>query len=162
MSKIKLSDMPLIGEPFSCMAIGLVGLLEPRSSNGSRCILTAMDYAMRYPEAVALPSIDTPQWQEVWLRSSAGWVYLERFYLTEVRSVSFTFYSVFHAMCNGLIEKFNGALKKMLKRIYFAQPNVMAPLLGAAVAAPGEHGILALQADIRTHRERTTNTNKSM
>ncbi|XP_037795765.1 uncharacterized protein LOC119591123 [Penaeus monodon] len=59
-SKIKLGDMPLIGEPFSRMVVDLLGPLEPRSSNGSRYILTAVDYATRYPEAVALPNIDMP------------------------------------------------------------------------------------------------------
>ena len=36
----------------------LVGPIEPRSDKKSRYILTVIDYATRYPEAVALPSIE--------------------------------------------------------------------------------------------------------
>lgn len=39
--------------------MGLVGPLEPRTHNKNRYILTLVDYATRYPEAVPLQSIDT-------------------------------------------------------------------------------------------------------
>ncbi|XP_037801937.1 uncharacterized protein LOC119596678 [Penaeus monodon] len=130
-SKFKLGDMPLIGEPFSRMAVDLVGPLEPRSSNGSRYILTAVDYATRYPEAVALPNIDTPTVAEalVTIFSRVGVpreilsdrgtqftsdVMKEVYRLLSIQSLTTTPY---HAMCNGLVEKFNGTLKKMLKRM---------------------------------------------
>ena len=41
------------------MAVEIVGPIEPRSDKKSRYILTMIDYATRYPEAVALPSIET-------------------------------------------------------------------------------------------------------
>ena len=37
----------------------LVGPIEPRSDKKSRYILIMIDYATRYPEAVALPGIET-------------------------------------------------------------------------------------------------------
>ncbi|ROT64664.1 putative uncharacterized protein K02A2.6-like [Penaeus vannamei] len=40
-------------------AVDIVGPIEPRSSDGSRYILTVVDFATRYPEAVALQNIDT-------------------------------------------------------------------------------------------------------
>ena len=37
----------------------MVGPLEPRTDIKNKYILTLVDYATRYPEAVALPSIET-------------------------------------------------------------------------------------------------------
>ena len=51
--------MPLIDTPFKRVAVDIVGSNEPRSDKKSRYILTMIDYATRYPEAVALPSIET-------------------------------------------------------------------------------------------------------
>ena len=41
------------------MAIDLVGPIAPASDKGHRYILTLVDYATRYPEAVPLKNIDT-------------------------------------------------------------------------------------------------------
>lgn len=38
-----------------------VGPLQPQADKGKRFILTLADYASRYPEAIALPGIDTKQ-----------------------------------------------------------------------------------------------------
>ena len=51
--------MPLIDTPFKRVAVDIVGPIELRSDKKSRYILTMIDYATRYPEAVALPSIET-------------------------------------------------------------------------------------------------------
>ena len=51
--------MPLIDTPFKRVTVDIVGPTEPRSDKKSRYILTMIDYATRYPEAVALPSIET-------------------------------------------------------------------------------------------------------
>ena len=51
--------MPRIGVPFRRVAMDLVGPLEPRTHRKNRYILTLVDYATRYPEAVPLSSIDT-------------------------------------------------------------------------------------------------------
>ena len=54
-TKVPLGKLPLIDKPFKCVSIGLVGPTEPRSDKKPRYILTMIDYATRYPEAVALP-----------------------------------------------------------------------------------------------------------
>ena len=59
--KIPLQKMPLIDEPLKRIAMDLVGPIYPASESGKRFILTVMDYATRYPEAVALANIDTEQ-----------------------------------------------------------------------------------------------------
>ena len=56
-TKVPFGKMPLIDTPFKRVAV--VGPTEPRSDKTSRYILTMIDYATRYPEAVALPSIET-------------------------------------------------------------------------------------------------------
>ena len=58
-TKVPLGKMPLIDTPFKRVAVDIVGPIEPRSDKKSRDILTMIDYATRYPEAVALPSIET-------------------------------------------------------------------------------------------------------
>ena len=59
MPRAPLGDMPLIDQPFKREAIDLVGPVEPASDKGHRYILTLVDYATRYPEAVPLKNIDT-------------------------------------------------------------------------------------------------------
>jgi len=51
--------MPVIGVPFQRTGVDLIGLIIPASSSGKRYVLTIVDYATRYPEAVALSRIST-------------------------------------------------------------------------------------------------------
>ena len=57
-SKVSLGKLPLIDTPFKRVAVNIVGPIEPRSEKRNRYTLTMIDYATRYPEAVALLSID--------------------------------------------------------------------------------------------------------
>lgn len=41
------------------MAVDLVSLTQPATGKGNRYILTVVDFATRYPEAVALKGIET-------------------------------------------------------------------------------------------------------
>ena len=52
-SKLPLGQMPLIDTPFQRVAVDLVGPINPPTEIGNRYILTLMDYATRYPEAIA-------------------------------------------------------------------------------------------------------------
>ena len=56
-TKESLGKLPLIDTPFKRVAVDIVGPTEPSSDNKSQYILTMIDYATRYPEAVALFSI---------------------------------------------------------------------------------------------------------
>ena len=49
----------MIDTPFKRVADDKVGQIEPRSERKSRYILTMIDYATRYPEAVVLLRIET-------------------------------------------------------------------------------------------------------
>ena len=56
--KVPLEKMPLIDKPFKRVAIDLVGPIGPPSEDGHRYILTLVDFATRYPEAVPLKNIN--------------------------------------------------------------------------------------------------------
>ena len=58
-AKVPFGRLPLTDTPFKRVAVDIIGPIEPSSNNRSRYILTMMDYAKRYPEAIALPSIKT-------------------------------------------------------------------------------------------------------
>ena len=58
-TKVPLGKLPLIDTPFKRVAVDIVGPIEPRSDRKSRFILTMIDYATRYLEAAARPSIET-------------------------------------------------------------------------------------------------------
>lgn len=57
--KAPLGQMPLIDTPFKRVAVDIIGPLKPFTRSGNRYILTMVDFATRYPDAVALPAIDS-------------------------------------------------------------------------------------------------------
>ena len=57
--EVQLGEVPLMEEPFYRVAVNLIGPVAPVSRKGNRYILTIVDYATRYPEAIALPKIET-------------------------------------------------------------------------------------------------------
>ena len=102
----------------------------PKSNCGNRYILVLVDYATRYPEAVALPTIDTKTIADA-LVNIFSRVGLPDELLTDQGS-NFTSElmqdvckllqirklrtSAYHPMANGLVERFNGTLKAMLRK----------------------------------------------
>lgn len=136
-ARAKLGRMPIIQDPFSRVAVDIVGPIEPRASDGSRYILTIVDYATRYPEAIALRNIDTVSVAEALLEVFSR-VGIPKEILSD-RGAQFTsdmmqefcrllsirniFTTPYHAMCNGMVERFNGVLKSMLKRMCREQPK---------------------------------------
>ena len=57
--KALLGKMPVINVPFERVAVDLVGPIDPMTNQKNRFILVIVDFATRYPEAVALKNIDT-------------------------------------------------------------------------------------------------------
>ena len=55
--KVPLQSIPVVSEAFSKIGVDLVGPIYPPTENGNQYILTCMDYATRYPEAIALRTI---------------------------------------------------------------------------------------------------------
>ena len=135
--KVPLQKMPLIDQPFKRVAVDLVGPISPPSENGHQYILTLVDYATRYPEAIALKRIDTPTVAEALvdmfsrlgipeeILSDLGTQFVSECMeevnrLLSIRHLTTTPY---HPMCNGLVERFNGTLKAMLKKLCAEQPR---------------------------------------
>ncbi|KAK7091878.1 hypothetical protein V1264_009500 [Littorina saxatilis] len=135
--KVPLQKMPLIDRPFKRVAIDLIGEIKPPSEEGHRWVLTLVDYATRYPEAVPLKKIDTETVAEalvdIFSRSGVPEEILtdlgtqfvsecmeEVNRLLNIRHLTTTPY---HPMCNGLVEKFNATLKSTLKKLCSEQPR---------------------------------------
>lgn len=49
--------MPIVTEPFTKVAIVLVGTVSPRSARGHAYILTMIDFSTGFPEAIPLNEI---------------------------------------------------------------------------------------------------------
>ena len=135
--KAALEEMPIIDVPFQRIAIDIVGPINPISERKNRYILTIVDFATRYPEAVALPSIESERVAEALLE-----VYSRMGFPSEVLSdmgsnftsdiikevsrlisVKQLTTSPYHPICNGLCERFNGTLKQILKRLCSERPQ---------------------------------------
>ena len=136
-TRAPLQKMPLIDQPFKRVAVDLVGPIHPPSEAGHRYILTLVDYATRYPEAVPLKQISTEAVaealvdmfsrlgvpQEVLSDNGAQFVSECMAEVARLLSVEQLRTTPYHPMCNGLVEKFNGTLKKMLRRLCNEQPK---------------------------------------
>ena len=127
--KMTLGKMPLIGEPFRRVGVDLVGPIVPASEGGHRYLLVMVDFATRYPEAVAFRSVEAESVAEglieMWTRVGVpkemltdrgsqfvGGVMSQVRELLNVKGLVTTPY---HAQCNGLVERMNGTLKTMLR-----------------------------------------------
>ncbi|XP_077341265.1 uncharacterized protein LOC143986733 [Lithobates pipiens] len=117
------------------VAVDIVGPLAIPSSSGKRYILTVVDYATRYPEAVALSCLRTDKVADALLGiftrvgfpaeliSDQGPQFVsdlmqalcQKIQMTHIRA------SPYHPQTNGLCESFNGPLKQMLRTFVHSQ-----------------------------------------
>ena len=136
-TKVPLEKMLVIEVPFQRVAVDLVGPINPASDRGHKYILTVVDYATRYPEAVALKHIDTESVAEALISifshvgipkeilSDCGTQFTSEMmkevsHLLSLKQLTTTSY---HPICNGLVEKFNGTLKNMLRKLCEEKPK---------------------------------------
>lgn len=127
--KAPMIPLPVIEEPFSRVAMDIVGPL-PRSRSGNRYILVLCDYATRYPEAVPLKSIDAEMVaeelavifsrvglpQEILTDQGSNFqsqLLAELYQLLHIEGLRT---SPYHPQTDGLVERFNQTLKAMLKK----------------------------------------------
>nr|XP_054751019.1 uncharacterized protein LOC129256850 isoform X2 [Lytechinus pictus] len=154
--KVPLGKMPLIEVPFDRIAVDIVGPIHPVTEQKNRYILTVIDYATRYPEAIPLQNIEAERVAEA-LVSIFTRVGIPKEMLTDqgsqftsevmkqvskLLSVKQFTTSPYHPAANGLVERFNGTLKQMIKRMCAENPNnwdrYIEPLLFAVREAPQE------------------------
>ncbi|XP_060070207.1 uncharacterized protein LOC132550192 [Ylistrum balloti] len=135
--KAPLGSMPLIDTPFKRVAVDLVGPLDPPTQRKNRYILTVVDYATRYPEAVPLPGIEAERVAEALvdifsrvgipseMLTDQGAQFTSAVMEEVSRLLSFRRLTTtpYHPMCNGLVERFNGTLKQMLRRMCAERPR---------------------------------------
>ena len=124
-----LIPMPVIAEPFSRIAMDVVGPLE-RSSSGNRFILVIGDYATKYVEAFPLRKVKSRQVVNCLIQlfsrvgvpreiiSDQGTNLTSKFVkevyrLLGIKGIRTTPY---HPQTDGMVERFNKTLKAMLRK----------------------------------------------
>ncbi|KAM4705096.1 protein cordon-bleu [Rhinophrynus dorsalis] len=124
-----LHPLPVIGEPFHRIAVDIVGPLAKASRTGKKYILTVVDYATWYPEAVALSSISSEVVADALVKNFTR-VGFPREIVTD-HGTQFTSDLIqqiwqtcrvrpirsfpYHPQHNSLCERFNGTLEQMLR-----------------------------------------------
>ena len=121
--------MPLMAKPFQWITMHFVGPLS-RTQRGNHYILTICDYATRYPEAIALPSTDACQVareliaffarvgipEEIFMDQGSNFMSTlsgEVYHLLQVKRI---WTMPYHPQTDGLVERFNGTMKMMLRK----------------------------------------------
>ena len=129
-------SLPVVGQPFEKIAMDIVGPLE-RSKNGNKYVLVICDYATRYPEAIPLRSIEAKKIANelVKLFSRVG---IPKEILTDqgsnftskllkeiyqMLSIKGVTTSPYHPQTDGLVERFNGTLKSMIRKFVDEDPR---------------------------------------
>ena len=147
--RVPLSTMPVVDVPFQRVAVDLIGPLNPMSSQKHRYVLVLVDYATRFPDAIALKDIEASSVADAlwtfWTRygvpqevvSDRGSQFTSQL-LREAYSmlgVKGVFVTPYHAMANGLVEKFNACLKSMIRRLCLEKPDTWHLYIDAALFA---------------------------
>ena len=154
--KVPLGSMPLIDTPFKRVAVDIVRPIAPPSEAGHRYILTLVDYATRYPEAVPLKKITTEAVAEALLDiysrvgipeevlTDQGTQFMSECMqeVSRLLSIKGLTSTPYHPICNGLVERWNETLKSMIKRLCQNQPKqwhrLINPVLFAYREVPQE------------------------
>ena len=136
-AKAPLGITKLSEQPFARVAVDILGPINPSSASGKRFILTYVDLASRYADAVALRGIDSDSvanalfeicsrvgFPEV-LTSDNGTNFTSKTFeaflsMLRVRHIRT---SVYHAQSNGVCERYNGTLKRCLRRLAMDDPR---------------------------------------
>lgn len=133
---VELGQMEVIGEPFQKVAIDIVGPLQ-LSRNKNRYILTLIDVATRWPEAIPLKFVTTQDIHEALLTifarmgfpeiilSDNGPQFSSDLYdkVCELFNIKIQRSSIYHPQSNGMVERFNGTLKQMLMKVSNEEPE---------------------------------------
>ena len=135
--KVAMKSMPIISVPFERVAVDLVGPLSPPSNSGHRYILTLIDYASSFLEAVPMKEITSISIAEA-LVSVFSRVGIPREIISD-RGTQFTselmgeihkligikpiFTTPYHPMMNGKLERQHAVLKSVLKKLCSEKPK---------------------------------------
>ncbi|XP_078248527.1 uncharacterized protein LOC144588886 [Pogona vitticeps] len=136
-TKAKLCPLPVVDTPFKCIGVDIVGPLPKATKRGNRFILTIVDHATRYPEAIPLTNIETNTVADalVGYMSRMGFAseiitdlgasftskLMKR--LWQICGIKHKETTAYHPESNGLTEKFNGTLMRMIRAYLAENPN---------------------------------------
>lgn len=134
---VPLAPMPLISKPFERIAIDLVGPISPPSEENHTYILTCIDLATRFPEAIALKSITSIDIAEALMTVFARLGFPNQILSDNGSQFNSDLTKQFHALCgikgittsvyhpqaNGCVERFHSTLKAMLKKVIQGHPR---------------------------------------
>ena len=140
---VPLEYMPCITEPFSKIAVDITGPFTPPSDEGHRYVLSIIDIGTRFPEAVPLKNIDTRTVAEEILKVCARMGFPKEIQsdngsqfssemmkeVYRLMSISPVFSSPYHAQSNGVVERFHGTMKPILRKLTEKQPKSWHTLL---------------------------------
>ncbi|XP_070184951.1 uncharacterized protein [Littorina saxatilis] len=144
--------MPRIETPFKRVGIDLVGPLSPPTEEKHTHILTVIDVATRFPEAIPLKKMDSVTVAEALfsvfarmgipdeIQSDNGSQFTSDM-MREFRkllSIKGVFSSPYLAQSNGIVERLHGTLKPMLKKVTSTQPRLWHRYLPALLFAVRE------------------------
>ena len=137
LKKAELVKMPVISVPFEKVAVDIVGPIKPRSSAGCSYVLTLVDYATSFPEAVPLKNITSIDVAEALVTifsrvgipkvivSDRGTQFTSDLMgkVYELVSMKPVFTTPYHPMANGKVERQHSILKSILKKLCHLQPK---------------------------------------
>ena len=135
--KVPIGKMPIFDTAFKRVAVDIIGPITPMAESKHQYILTMIDYATRYPEAVPLKNIKAET------VADALWNFWTRLGVPEsvlsdngsqftcelmkeverLLKIKHKVCAVFHPSGNGLCERMNGCLKSMLRKLCIDQPK---------------------------------------
>uniref|UniRef100_A0A8C5MY28 Gypsy retrotransposon integrase-like protein 1 n=1 Tax=Leptobrachium leishanense TaxID=445787 RepID=A0A8C5MY28_9ANUR len=127
--KATLRPLPIVGKPFKWVALDPIGPLAVPSTTDKKYILTVVDYATRYPEAVALRDIHAETVagallqifsrvgfpQEILSDQGTQFTAEVTQQLWRLCGIKPLYSSPSHPQTNGLCERFKGTLKQLLR-----------------------------------------------
>ncbi|XP_069988596.1 uncharacterized protein [Penaeus vannamei] len=134
---VPLKPMLILTEPFSLVSIDLVGPISPPSSEGHRYILTLIDFATGFPEALPLKGIDSISVAEALMvifsrvgipreiLSDRGRQFVSQLLgeLHKLLGVKPLFTTPYHPSGNGRVERFHATLKASLRKLCSDKPR---------------------------------------
>ena len=144
--KLPIEQADIINKPLDKIAIDIVGPLTMTESK-HRYILTAVDTATRWPEAIPLRDIRTTDVAEALfgmfsrlgvpkeILSDNGQQLVSHAMkeVMDMMGVERRLSTPYHAQSNGMVERFNGSLKTMLRKLTSEKPNTWDKLLPAVL-----------------------------
>lgn len=136
-SKAPLGHLPLVEEPFSMVCVDIIGPVQPRTNAGNKYILTLIDMATRYPEAIPMKGITTEEVVDKLfdiycktgipkrIHTDRGGQFTSEL-LREVNhllAIRHTMSTPYHAQGNSVVERLNGTIKTTLKKLVIEKPK---------------------------------------